>query len=143
MNSKSNKGKKKITLGAEPNVKSLKDFMNGAKKSEFDFPDESLKDPAEENKEIVFENKNEYSESTDIVENDNADTANKIEKEPDYPWEMAGVRPELMLSPMRLILPEPYVLKLKYIAKNTKYSQQSFIRECIIKRIDEVLEELR
>ncbi len=142
MSLKSKNEKKKITLGSEPKVKSLKDFMNGAKNSEFDFPDDSLNDSIEEKKDQDLKNTKDYPESTSTVENNNADTAYKAEKEPVLPWNMPGVRADLLLSPMRIILPEPYVLKLKYIANNTKYSQQAFVRECVIKRIDEMLEEL-
>lgn len=59
----------------------------------------------------------------------------------DLPWLQEGVRPEMLVA-MSLRLKEEYILKLKYIGENSKYSQQSFARECLEKAIDNMIQEL-
>jgi hypothetical protein len=51
-----------------------------------------------------------------------------------YPWE-AG-RPDVIKTYM-LRLPEPYHLKLRYIAEQTPYSMQRFLQEVIYAAIDQ------
>jgi hypothetical protein len=51
-----------------------------------------------------------------------------------YPWE-AG-RPDVIKTYM-LRLPEPYHLKLRYIAEHTPYSMQRFLQEVIYTAIDQ------
>lgn len=57
------------------------------------------------------------------------------------PWQDAKVREDVIRS-INLRMSEPYLLKLKYIAEHTKYSQQSFIRESIEKIIDKKINDL-
>ncbi len=59
----------------------------------------------------------------------------------DLPWLQPGVRDDI-LKIMSLRMTEPYHLKLKYIADNTKYSQTSFGLEVVQKAIDAKIGEL-
>ena len=58
-----------------------------------------------------------------------------------YPWEDAKVR-EDVLKLYNLRLPEPYLLKLKYIAENTPASMQKFCLDTLLPAIDAKIEEL-
>ncbi len=58
-----------------------------------------------------------------------------------YPWEDAKVR-EDVLKVYNLRLPEPYLLKLKYIAENTPNSMQQFCLNALLPAIDVKIEEL-
>lgn len=60
-----------------------------------------------------------------------------------YPWEETGVRDDV-IKVYNLRLPEPYLLKLKYIAEHTPDSMQTFclnvVEEAIDKKIKELME---
>lgn len=58
-----------------------------------------------------------------------------------YPWEEAGVRDDV-LKLYNLRLPEPYLLKLKYIAEHTPDSMQKFCWQVLQDAIDKKIEEL-
>lgn len=58
-----------------------------------------------------------------------------------YPWEDARVRDDV-LKLYNLRLPEPYLLKLKYIAENTPDSMQQFCMAALLPAIDAKIQEL-
>jgi len=58
-----------------------------------------------------------------------------------YPWEEASVREDVK-KPYNLRLPEPYLLKLKFIAENTPDSMQKFCMDVLEKEIDKTIKEL-
>lgn len=58
-----------------------------------------------------------------------------------YPWEDPGVRDDVT-KVYNLRLPEPYLLKLKYIAEHTPDSMQSFCLNVIEEAIDKKIKEL-
>jgi len=58
-----------------------------------------------------------------------------------YPWEGSGVREDVK-KPYNLRLPEPYLLKLKFIAENTPDSMQKFCMDVLEKEIDKTIKEL-
>ena len=58
-----------------------------------------------------------------------------------YSWEDATVR-EDVLKVYNLRLPEPYLLKLKYIAENTPDSMQQFCLRALLPAIDAKIEDL-
>lgn len=58
-----------------------------------------------------------------------------------YSWEDAKVR-EDVLKLYNLRLPEPYLLKLKYIAEKTPDSMQKFCLDALLPAIDAKIEEL-
>lgn len=58
-----------------------------------------------------------------------------------YPWKDLGVR-EDVTRVYNLRLPEPYLLKLKYIAENTPDSMQKFCLNVLQDAIDKKIEEL-
>ena len=57
------------------------------------------------------------------------------------PWEEAGVR-EDVIKVYNLRLPEPYLLKLKYIADNTPDSMQTFCLSVLKNAIDDKVNKL-
>ncbi|ADE17010.1 hypothetical protein Nhal_4002 (plasmid) [Nitrosococcus halophilus Nc 4] len=57
------------------------------------------------------------------------------------PWEAPEVR-EDVAKVYNLRLPEPYLLKLKYIAEHTPHSMQSFCMDVLLPAIDKEIEEL-
>ena len=57
------------------------------------------------------------------------------------PWEAPKVR-EDVLKVYNLRLPEPYLLKLKYIAEHTPHSMQKFCLEALLPVIDAKIEQL-
>ena len=59
----------------------------------------------------------------------------------DYPWEAPGVRDDV-IKIYNLRLPEPYLLKLKYISEHTPESMQKFCIEVLLPAIDAKIEEL-
>jgi hypothetical protein len=61
--------------------------------------------------------------------------------EESYPWEDSGVRDDVMKL-FNLRLPEPYLLKLKYIAEHTPDSMQKFCWHAVQEAIDAKIEEL-
>jgi hypothetical protein len=61
---------------------------------------------------------------------------------PAYPWEEPGVRDDVT-KVYNLRLPEPYLLKLKYIAENTPNSMHKFCLNVLQDAIDEKIEELK
>jgi hypothetical protein len=67
------------------------------------------------------------------------------EPETVYPWEQPDVR-EDVLKGMGVPLSEPYLLKLRFIAENTKWSQRKFCRarleEAIDRELAKILREL-
>ena len=52
-----------------------------------------------------------------------------------YPWDAPGVRTDVA-KVFNLRLPEPYLLKLKYIAEHTPKSMQSFCLDVLLPAID-------
>lgn len=58
-----------------------------------------------------------------------------------YPWETPGVREDLAKI-FNLRLPEPYFLKLKYIAEKSPDSMQKFCLSILLPAIDEKVDEL-
>ncbi len=58
-----------------------------------------------------------------------------------YPWQEPGIRDDV-LKVYNLRLPEPYLLKLKYIADNTPDSMQKFCLHVIQDAIDKKIEDL-
>ncbi len=58
-----------------------------------------------------------------------------------YPWEMSEVR-EDVAKVYNLRLPEPYLLKLKYIAEHTPESMQTFCLRVLLPGIDKKIKEL-
>lgn len=58
-----------------------------------------------------------------------------------YPWEAPGVR-EDVAKVFNLRLPEPYLLKLKYIATHTPDSMQQFCLNLLLPAIDDRIEKL-
>jgi hypothetical protein len=69
-------------------------------------------------------------------------TAKSIQKRIEvYSWEEPGVR-EDVIKVYNLRLPEPYLLKLKYIAENTPDSMHKFCLNVLQDAIDAKIEEL-
>lgn len=62
-------------------------------------------------------------------------------KEP-LPWEAPGVRDDVK-KVYNIRLPEPYLLKLKYIAEHTPASMHSFCLDALIPAIDAEIERLK
>jgi hypothetical protein len=62
-------------------------------------------------------------------------------KEISYPWLEPGVRDDV-IKPYNLRLPEPYLLKLKFISENTPDSMQKFCISVILDAIDKKIEDL-
>ena len=58
-----------------------------------------------------------------------------------YPWNDPKVR-EDVLKLYNLRLPEPYLLKLKYIAEHTPDSMQKFCLDALLPAIDAKIEQL-
>ena len=58
-----------------------------------------------------------------------------------YPWEDSKVR-EDVLKLYNLRLPEPYLLKLKYISEHSPFSMQKFCLDTLLPAIDAKIEEL-
>lgn len=58
-----------------------------------------------------------------------------------YPWEAPGVRADVV-KVYNLRLPEPYLLKLKYIAERTPDSMQQFCLSALLPAIDAKIAEL-
>jgi hypothetical protein len=58
-----------------------------------------------------------------------------------YPWQEPGVRDDV-LKTYNLRLPEPYLLKLKFIAEHTPNSMQKFCLNVVEGAIDKKIEEL-
>ena len=58
-----------------------------------------------------------------------------------YPWEAPGVRVDVT-KVYNLRLPEPYLLKLKYIAEHTPDSMQQFCLSALLPAIDARIAEL-
>jgi len=59
-----------------------------------------------------------------------------------FPWEGPAVREDITKI-FNLRLPEPYMLKLKYIAENTPSSMHSFCLEVLKAAIDQKIEDIR
>jgi len=64
-----------------------------------------------------------------------------VEKTAAYPWQEPGVRKDVT-KVYNLRLPEPYLLKLKYISENTPDSMQKFCLNILQDAIDAKIEEL-
>jgi hypothetical protein len=58
---------------------------------------------------------------------------------PPVPWTQG--RPDV-IKPYMLRLPEPYHMKLQYIAAHTPYSMQRFLQEVVYAAIDQKIAEL-
>jgi hypothetical protein len=63
------------------------------------------------------------------------------DKKVTYPWEEAGIRIDV-LKVYNIRLPEPYLLKLKYIADHTPGSMHKFCLEHLLTAIDTKIDEL-
>jgi hypothetical protein len=59
-----------------------------------------------------------------------------------HPWEAHGVRDDIP-KVYNLRLPEPYLLKLKFIAEQTPDSMQKFCLGVLLPAIDAKIEELK
>ena len=59
----------------------------------------------------------------------------KVKEKPKYPWEGPKVKSD-RLSGMGVPLTEPYLLKLRFIAQHTKWSQRKFCQERLQAAID-------
>jgi hypothetical protein len=64
-----------------------------------------------------------------------------VKKAAAYPWEKPGVR-EDVTKVYNLRLPEPYLLKLKYIAENTPDSMHRFCLNVVQDAIDAKIKKL-
>lgn len=64
-----------------------------------------------------------------------------VEKKASYPWEDPGVR-EDVTRVYNLRLPEPYLLKLKFISEHTPDSMQKFCLNVLQNAIDAKIGEL-
>lgn len=64
-----------------------------------------------------------------------------IDKGASFPWEKPGIRDDVT-KVYNLRLPEPYLLKLKYIAEHTPDSMQKFCLNILQEAIDTKIEEL-
>ena len=64
-----------------------------------------------------------------------------VKKPATYPWEEPDVR-EDVTKVYNLRLPEPYLLKLKYIAENTPNSMHKFCLNVLREAIDAKIKEL-
>lgn len=64
-----------------------------------------------------------------------------VDKKDFFPWEEPGVR-EDVTKVYNLRLPEPYLLKLKYIADNTPDSMQKFCLNVLQEAIDAKIDKL-
>lgn len=62
-------------------------------------------------------------------------------KEEVYPWEEPHIREDVKKN-LPLRIPEPLYMKLKYIAKRTPYSMNSFILERLTEEIEEEIAKL-
>ena len=60
----------------------------------------------------------------------------------EMPWQAPGIRDDISKL-YNLRLPEPYLLKLRYIAEHTPYSMQKFCLDVLLPAIDEKIDELR
>jgi hypothetical protein len=58
-----------------------------------------------------------------------------------YPWQEPGVRDDVT-KPFNLRLPEPYLLKLRYIGEHTPHSMQQFCLSILQDAIDSKIKEL-
>lgn len=58
-----------------------------------------------------------------------------------FPWEADHVRDDVIKS-INLRLPEPYILKLKYLSEQTNISQQKLIRDILCPVLDQQIEEI-
>ena len=65
----------------------------------------------------------------------------RVEKTASYPWEEPSVR-EDVTKVYNLRLPEPYLLKLKYISENTPDSMHKFCLNVLQDAIDAKIEGL-
>jgi hypothetical protein len=59
-----------------------------------------------------------------------------------YPWDAPSVREDIT-KVYNLRFPEPYLLKLKYIAEHTPDSMQAFCLDLLLPAIDRKIEEIR
>ena len=58
-----------------------------------------------------------------------------------FPWDQPGVRDDV-LKVYNVRLPEPYLLKLKYIAEHTPDSMHKFCIDVLLPAIDAKIEDL-
>ena len=58
-----------------------------------------------------------------------------------YPWDQPQAREDVIKS-VNLRLTEPLLLKLQYLSKKTRKSQQALIREALIPYLDSLLNEV-
>jgi len=65
----------------------------------------------------------------------------KITRKRRLPWRAVKVRADVMKS-FNLRIPEPYLLKLRFIAANTPDSMQAFITKVLFPAIDNKIESL-
>lgn len=72
---------------------------------------------------------NETTESTPVAQ------AIKSTRSRKYPWEDSKVRSDVVRG-MGVPLTEPHLLKLRYIAENTKWSQRKFCQAKLEEAID-------
>lgn len=65
----------------------------------------------------------------------------KVRTDKRYPWQASSVRQDIS-KVYNLRLPEPYLLKLKYIAEHTPESMQKFCLELLLPAIDAKIKKL-
>lgn len=70
-----------------------------------------------------------------------ADKKTKTKSPAKYPWEKANVRTDVIKG-MGVPLSEPYLLKLRFIAKHTIWSQRKFCQAKLEEAIDKEIKTL-
>ncbi len=75
------------------------------------------------------------------TESDEGSIPKKREYSKRYPWENPKVREEIVKG-YNVRIPEPYLLKLRFIAEKTPDSMQGFITKVLFPAIDKKIEEL-
>jgi len=55
------------------------------------------------------------------------------------PWDDPKVRKDLMIA-VSLRLPEPYVLKIRWLSEKTRISQQEMLREILLPWLDQKID---
>lgn len=69
-------------------------------------------------------------------------TASPKRDDATYPWNAAHIRPDVT-KVYNLRLPEPYLLKLKYISERSPESMQQFCLNALLPAIDAKIETLK
>ncbi|MGZ8187827.1 MAG: hypothetical protein ACXWTP_00200 [Methylosarcina sp.] len=75
------------------------------------------------------------------AESDRKNKSTTKQPQESHPWDEPGIRDDVMKL-FNLRMPEPYLLKLKYIAEHTPDSMQKFCWHAVQEAIDAKIEEL-